>query len=149
MHATNGKALRGFGDARPLHPYAWIWEPLEQHSSFVLRPMFGAKAVYLHGLMMLCFCARKEPWRGVFVCTDFVHHASLRRQFPSLRSHDVLAKWLYLPESSSDFETCAHALADLAWRRDPRIGVLPQPKKRRRGATPQRPAATQEAKRNK
>src|SRR5687767_14428818 len=59
---------------KPVHLYAWLWEPLETEPSFVLRPMFGAKAVYLGGRLVLCFSARTEPWRGLLVCTERQHH---------------------------------------------------------------------------
>ena len=120
------------GPARRVHPYAWLWEPLETDASFVLAAMFGAKAVYLDGRLVLCFSSREEPWRGVLVCTEREHHASLRARFPSLSPHPVLPKWLYLPESAGDFERAAGQLVELARDRDPRIGVAPSPRKRRR-----------------
>ena len=43
--------------------------------------------------------------------------------------HPVLPKWLYLPESADGFERMAEKLVQLVRRRDPRIGVAPQPKK--------------------
>ena len=94
--------------------------------------MFGAKALYLHGLMMACFCAEEDPWRGVLLCTDRAQHASLAAEFPSLRPHPVLGKWLYLPESATDFERAATRLLRLAQARDPRIGVVPGTKKRKK-----------------
>lgn len=115
--------------ARPVHPQQWLWEPLENDPSFVLRAMFGAKAVYLDGKLMLCFCASEEPWRGLLVCTDRSHQAALRADFPELTPHPILPKWLYLPESADAFERSAPRLVALARRRDPRIGVVPQPKK--------------------
>lgn len=93
--------------------------------------MFGAKAVYLDGKLMLCFMAKVEPWRGVLVCTEREHQESLIAAFPALSPHPVLPKWLYLPETCEDFETIAQRLVSLARRRDPRIGVVPAPKKRR------------------
>jgi len=93
--------------------------------------MFGAKAVYLHGMMMLCCCARTEPWRGVLICTDRTRHATLINDFPSLVPHSVLPKWLYLSENVADFETTAEKLIRLARQRDPRIGIVPQIKKRK------------------
>jgi len=93
--------------------------------------MFGAKAAYLDGTLMLCFCASEEPWRGVLVCTDRVHHPALLAEFPVLSPHPVLPKWLYLPESSDRFEPLATRLVGLARRRDPRLGVLPKRKKSR------------------
>jgi hypothetical protein len=122
--------LARVGAAKPIHPHAWLWESVEHEPSFVLRSMFGAKAVYLHGLMMLCFCASDEPWRGILICTDRERHAALMNEFPSLTPHPVLAKWLYLPESAADFETTGTKLLRLARQRDPRVGIVPQSKKR-------------------
>ena len=114
------------------HPYAWLWEPLESDASFVLSALFGSKAVYLSGKLMFCFMAKAEPWRGVLLATDCEHHASLMVDFPSLSPHPVLQKWLYLPESSEAFEPVAEQLVRLARQRDSRIGVTPQPRKRKR-----------------
>ena len=116
-------------DAR--HRYAFLWEELEAEASFVLRAMFGAKAAYLHGKLQLVFFAKTEPWRGVLVCTDRAAHAALVRDFPALSPHPVLAKWLYLPESSDDFERDAARLVALVLRGDPRIGVDPPARKRK------------------
>jgi hypothetical protein len=121
----------GIGQIKRVHPYAWLWEPLEEDPGFVARTMFGTKAVYLDGLIMLCFSAKAEPWRGVLVCTDRKHHEALIAEFPVLSAHPILPKWLYLPESSNDFEKVAERLVALARRRDPRLGVLPRPKKRK------------------
>jgi hypothetical protein len=120
------------GRPRPVHPYAWLWEPLEPDPAFVLRPMFGTRAAYLDGRLCLCFSAQKEPWRGVLVCTEKAHQESLCRDWPDLAPHPVLPKWLYLPESADGFERVAPRLVELVRRRDPRIGVAPQPKKRAR-----------------
>jgi hypothetical protein len=120
------------GKTRRVHPYQWLWEPLESDPTFLLRPMFGGKAAYLDGRLTLYFSAKKEPWRGVLVCTDRVHHASLLADHPELAPHSILPKWLYLPESADRFESVAERLVLLAKHRDPRLGVSPQPKKRKR-----------------
>jgi hypothetical protein len=120
------------GRARSVHRYACLWEPMEGEASFVLGAMFGTKVVYLDGRLMLCFTDREEPWRGVLVCTEREHHGSLRGEFPALAPHPVLPKWLYLAESADDFEGVAERLVMLARRRDPRIGVVSQPRRRRR-----------------
>ncbi len=117
---------------RPVHPHAWLWEPLEADATFVLRSMFGAKAAYLDGRLMLCFCAGEEPWRGLLVCTDRTHHAALQAEFPELTPHRILPKWLYLPESSDVFETAGSRLVQLARQRDARLGVTPGAKKKAR-----------------
>ncbi len=117
--------------ARRPHRYEWLWEPLESDPAFVLRSMFGAKAAYLDGKLMLCFCAREEPWRGVLACTGREHHAALQADFPVLTPHPILPKWLYLPEEADTFERAAAALVALARRRDPRLGVMPGSKMKR------------------
>ena len=116
---------------RQPHRHEWLWEPLEAEATFVLRSMFGAKAAYLDGKLILCFCARDEPWRGVLVCTERSHHPALLAEFPVLRPHPILPKWLYLPESNDRFESIATRLVTLSRRRDPRLGVSPQPRKSR------------------
>ncbi len=116
---------------RQPHRHEWLWEPLAGDPAFVLRSMFGAKAAYLDGKLALCFCAGDEPWRGVLVCTAHEHHAALTRDFPELSPHPILPKWLYLPESNERFEPLATRLVALARRRDPRIGVMPKPRRRR------------------
>jgi hypothetical protein len=129
-----GSPMRQFPKIRVKaeHPYAWLWEPLETESSFELRTMFGAKAVYLGGKLQLCFTAKEEPWRGVLVCTDKTHHPSMTEQFPVLRPHPVLPKWLYLSESIETFESVARQLVALVRKRDGRIGVIAKPKRVRR-----------------
>jgi hypothetical protein len=47
-----------------------------------------------------------------------------------LSPHPILPKWLYLAESTKEFETTAQRLVSLAKARDPRIGVIPAVKKR-------------------
>jgi hypothetical protein len=124
---------KAIGKAKRVHPHAWLWEPLETDATFVLGAMFGTKVVYLGGRLVLCFSAKSEPWRGVLMCTERENHESLRASFASLSPHPILPKWLYLPESADDFERVAEQLVRLARERDPRIGVVPKPKRRRRG----------------
>ena|SRR2546430_7175720 len=128
---------RDLAKVRPtvVHPYAWLWEPLTLEASFVLRAMFGAKAVYLGGKLVLCFIAKDEPWRGLLICTDRKEHAPLIGEFPALRPHAVLPKWLYLPESADSFERDADQVVQLVRRRDPRIGVVGKPKNAKRRRT--------------
>lgn len=121
----------GIGRARSVHRYAWLWEPLENEASFVLGSMFGTKVVYIDGRLTLCFSAGEEPWRGVLVCTERGHHASLQLEFSALVPHPILPKWLYLAESEDAFERVAERLVALVRQRDPRIGVAPKPRKQK------------------
>lgn len=120
------------GSAKLLHPYQWLWEPLESDPSFVLRAMFGTRAVYVDGKIVLCFSARSGPWHGVLVATDRSHHASLMERFPSLEPHSLLPKWLFLADSAAAFERIAERLVQAVRQRDPRIGVAPASKKGKR-----------------
>jgi hypothetical protein len=121
---------QGLGRIRLVHPYAWLWEPLEAEPSFLLRSMFGSKAVYLDGRLAFCFSAGEEPWHGMLVCTDRSHHESLTGEFPALVPHPVLPKWLYLSDSTDAFDRLAERLVAMARKRDPRIGVCAQARRR-------------------
>ncbi len=116
--------------ARAPHRHAWLWESMEQNPTFILRSMFGSKAVYLDGKMAACFCTKAEPWRGMLVCTEKRHHRSLMAEFPGLAPHPVLGKWLYLSESEDDFDQTAERIILQALCQDPRIGIVPPPKKK-------------------
>jgi hypothetical protein len=131
----SGVSMRGkdTGIARRVHPHAWLWEPLESEASFLLGSMFGTKVVYMEGRLVLCFASKDEPWRGVLVCVERESHASLMSQFPALSPHPILPKWLYLPESRDGFDRVAEQLVALARERDPRIGIVPRQKGRKRG----------------
>ena len=112
-----------------LHLYAWLLESLDDEESFIVRTMFGTKAIYLEGKLLFCFATKTEPWRGVLIATSRHHHASLTEEIPVLSPHPLLAKWLYLSDSSHEFEKWAKHLIRLAQRRDLRIGVFPKPKR--------------------
>ena len=119
-------------EVKRVHPYQWLWEPLESDPTFLLRPMFGGRAAYLDGRLMLYFTAKEEPWRGVFVCTDRSRQPSLMAEYPALPPHPILPKWLYLPESADSFERTAERLVAAARRRDPRLGVSPRRRSNKR-----------------
>lgn len=120
-----------FGKVKRVHPHAWLWEPLESEPSFVVKAMFGTKAAYLDGKLVLCFSAQAEPWRGVLLCTEHINQESLMAEFPALKPHPILPKWLYLREALDEFESVAERLVKKVRSRDERIGVSPKPRKRR------------------
>jgi len=117
------------------HRFGWVAEPLVEEASFVLRPMFGCLACYLHGRLVLVLADRRPPWRGIFLPTERDAQPALRADFPSLRPHPVLPKWLCLGEEDADFEATAEALVQRALARDPLVGVEPKPKRRRLSAS--------------
>ena len=120
--------------AKPVNRFLWLAEPLADNPTFVDRPMFGGRAVYFDGRMVLYLAPKREPWRGVLVTVEREHHASILAQFPALRPHKILPKWLYLPESVPSFERDAQAIVECIRRLDPRFGIVPKAKKRKRAA---------------
>jgi hypothetical protein len=122
--------LNGKGKIKPKNPLLWIFEPLEDDPRFVLRKLFSFDAAYLDGRLYLAVAGGKEPWNGMMVCTSREHHESLRGQFPQLKAHKVLGKWLYLSQTHPEFESVAVELATLARKRDARLGVESKAKMR-------------------
>ena len=95
--------------------------------------MFGCQAVYLFGRLVLLLTADKEePWNGLLVCTSREFHSALIDEFPDLQPHPVLAKWLYLALAQDSFEETAQQLVQKMLKNDPRIGVEPGVRSRRR-----------------
>jgi len=95
------------------------------------RPMFGCLAIYVKDKIVLIL--RHKPNdkadNGVWLATTKEHHASLRREFPSMRSIQVLGKgitgWQVLPADAPDFEEAARRACELVVAGDPRIGKVP------------------------
>jgi hypothetical protein len=103
------------------------------------RPMFGCHSVYVEDRIVFILRDRGSPREddGVWVATTQEHHASLRRELPSLRSITVLAGggvtgWQMLPADSDDFEESVLRACALVIAGDARIGKVPKKKKPRR-----------------
>jgi hypothetical protein len=111
------------------HPLHWLLEPLMEEPSYIEKPMFGCLACYLHGRLMLVLCSGEEPWDGLLVPTDHQFHDSIRKDFSDVVRHSVLKKWLYLPETSENFETSASDIVDAVRMNDLRFGVEPKEKR--------------------
>lgn len=118
--------------ATPANPLEWLFEPLEDHPSYLRRKMFGCEAAYLNGRLMLILAAGEEPWNGLLVATGREFHEALQAQWKQLKAHAVLGKWLYLSQTNPAFETVAVSIVEHVRRGDPRIGVEPKPRKRKR-----------------
>ena len=94
--------------------------------------MFGCQAVYLFGRLVFVLAAKEEPWNGLLVCTSRDRHSALIGEFPCLRPHSVLGKWLYLAQSDDTFEETSRELVVRAIKNDRRIGVEPRASKRKK-----------------
>lgn len=112
--------------------HSWIWEQFEDRPDYVRKHMFGCQAVYLSGRIVFCVGCRQPPWSGLLLPVAREHHASLMDDFSFLQPHPVLGKWLYLPDADDRFEYNAQAVLDAIANGDPRLGVIPPVKRRRR-----------------
>jgi len=105
------------------------------------RPMFGCLAIYVQDKIVLILRDKRDRAadNGVWLATTEDHHRSLRREFPNMRSIQVLGKkvtgWQLLPADAQDFEQAALHACDLVLAGDPRIGKVPGKRRASRSAT--------------
>jgi hypothetical protein len=96
--------------------------------------MFGCLAVYFEDKIVLILRDRHDSPEdnGVWLATTAEHHASLQREFPSMRSIQLFGgkttHWQVLPVDAPDFEEAALRACGLVIARDPRIGKVPKPR---------------------
>lgn len=118
-------------------PHEFVLDTLAPLAPFT-RPMFGCLAVYVGEKIVLAL--RDKPAattdNGVWLATTHEHHESLRREFPKMRSIQVLGKevtgWQLLPVDAPDFEESALRACELILAGDPRIGKIPKPRPKKR-----------------
>src|SRR5689334_9272756 len=118
-------------------PHEFVLDAIAPLSPYT-RPMFGCLAIYVEDKIVLIL--RDKPDNaddnGVWLATTEEHHASLRREFPNMRSIGVLGKkvtgWQVLPSDASDFEQAALRACELVLARDPRIGKVPGSRKKKK-----------------
>jgi hypothetical protein len=127
---------------RTIVPHEFVLDALSSASP-TTRPMFGCLAVYVDDKIVLVLRDKESAPEdnGVWLATTKEHHASLRGDFPSMRSIGVLGQkvtgWQVLSAGSPDFEEAALKACEMILARDPRIGKVP---KRRLPRSPTRPA---------
>ena len=111
------------------------------------RPMFGCLAIYVQDKIVLILRDKlgQTADNGVWLATTVEHHQSLQREFPCMRSIEVLGKkvtgWQVLPADAPDFEEAALRACELVLAGDPRIGKVPGERRARKSKvrkTPQR-----------
>jgi hypothetical protein len=95
------------------------------------RPMFGCLAVYVADKIVLILRDKSDATEdnGVWLATTKDHHDSLRREFPNMRSIQVLGQgvtnWQVLPVDAPDFEEATLRACECILAGDPRIGKVP------------------------
>src|SRR5262249_15250753 len=109
--------------------HEWIFEAFAGHRTFFTKRMFGCLAAYVFERQMLLLAEPTKSgrwhWHGVLVCTDHEHHASIQAEFPALKPHEVLRKWLFIESAHEDFESTMEAVAKRVARNDSRFGIVP------------------------
>jgi hypothetical protein len=111
-------------------PHAFVLDAISELSPYT-RPMFGCLAIYVSDKIVLIL--RDKPKNtadnGVWLAATEEHHHSLRREFPNMRSIQLLGKpitgWQVLPADAPDFESAALRACELVLAGDPRIGKIP------------------------
>ncbi len=119
----------------PKVPFEFVLEELAPLAPWT-RPMFGSTAVYVdERIVFILRDGKKDADNGVWVATTKEHHASLRRELPSLRSIAVFGVgetgWQVLPVDADGFEGSVLRACALVRAGDPRIGKVPKTKKKR------------------
>lgn len=100
--------------------------------------MFGCYAIYIGEKIVLILrkSAEHTRYNGVWIATSKEDHASLRKEFPVMRSINLLGRgvtnWQVIPERSKHFESLAIHACELIARGDARIGRVPARKTARR-----------------
>jgi hypothetical protein len=96
------------------------------------RPLFSCLAVYVKDKILFALRDKRDQTAdddGMWLATTVEHHASLRRDFPSMRSIRVLGKkvtgWQVLPADAPDFEESALRACEFILAGDQRIGKVP------------------------
>lgn len=117
--------------SKKIIPFDFVLEELASLDPYT-KPMFGAYAVYVD--QKIIFILRDRPTspddNGVWLATTEIHHKSLKKDFPEMRSIAVLGPgvtgWQILPADSDDFEDSVLKACRLVQKEDLRIGKIPK-----------------------
>ena len=103
----------------------------------VVKPMFGSYALY-SGEKIILILREKDNHtedNGVWLATSSEHHQSLKKEFPSMRSIELLGNgetnWQIIPVEAHDFESSVIRVCELVKKGDKRIGKIPKQKKKK------------------
>ena len=126
-----------YAKPRKRTPHEFVLEALAEIEPRT-NPMFGCLAVYVGEKIVMILRDKRDQTAaddGVWLATSKDHHQSLRCEFPNMRSIAVFGKkvtgWQVLPADAADFETAALRACELVVAEDPRIGKIPQKKRKR------------------
>lgn len=124
--------------AKELIELNWIEDLLP--SGVLRKPMFGGFAYYLDDVLLLVMFESPgdrtykniecdfDIWYGCLFPAEKIHHSEIIKKFPFLFSHPVLAKWLYLPIQTENFEQLAESVVKELRKKSELFGVIPKSK---------------------
>ncbi|WP_413581663.1 TfoX/Sxy family DNA transformation protein [Bdellovibrio sp. HCB288] len=112
----------------------WI-ENLLPAEGYRRKAMFGGFAYYLdEKIILITFEATDKPkdkinWNGCMFPVEHENQARALAQFPILKPHKILPKWLYLPIETEGFEEWASDILKVALHPHSIWGSFPKEKK--------------------
>lgn len=118
-------------------PFEFVLEELDRLSPYT-KPMFGAFGLYVDDKIVFILREKEgsEQDNGVWMATTQEHHASLKKDFPNMRSIQVFGGgetgWQVLPADSEDFEEAVIKACKFVSKKDPRIGKVPKSKSKKK-----------------
>lgn len=127
-------------------PFEFVFDELSEFD-FYTKPLFSTTAIYSGEKILLALREKDDHFvdNGIWIATTAEHHASLRKQLPSVRSIQLFGPgetgWQILPSSSDTFEAEAVLLCRLVIQGDERIGKIPKRKKKKSIETTKNPKA--------
>jgi hypothetical protein len=148
-----GSERLGVKKRKPI-PHEFVLDAIASLSPWT-RPMFGCLAVYVENKIVLILRDKESNTadNGVWLATTDEHHESLRREFPSMRSIQVLGRgvtgWQVLPADEVDFEAAALRACELIVAGDRRIGKIPGTKRSARPGIGKKEKASKRVKKTK
>jgi hypothetical protein len=132
-------------------PHAFVLDALAPLSPRT-HPMFGCLAIYVKDKIVVILRDKinQTADNGVWLATTEEHHQSLRREFPNMRSIQVLGKkvtgWQVLPADAENFEEAAMHACELVLAGDPRIGKVPGARRASRSGAKRKEKSSKQAK---
>ena len=116
-------------------PFEFVLENLSR-IDFTVKAFFGCHSIYIRDAIMIILRNKEKQSidNGIWLATSKEHHTSLQSLFPNMRSIEAFgaptSNWQILPFDAYDFEESVLKVCELILKRDPRIGRIPNQKKK-------------------
>lgn len=115
-------------------PFNFVIENLFSLNPTV-KAMFGCHSIYIGEKIVLSLRNKNDEDSGVWIGTSAEYHASLKKDFPNMRSIKLFGPgtngWQLLSMDADDFESSVNHVCNLILKGDKRIGKTPKPKKKK------------------